>query len=582
MEDYEKQSSASILMEWGKKYQSQFVLSIFFAVIGVAGGIVPYFCAAQMVGGLLEGNDDFHFYVTWCGAALAGYLVKIIFSCTSTSISHKATYRSLKDLRIRLIKKLTRLPMGTILDTPSGQYKTVIVERVEGMEPTLAHLIPEMTANLLIPIFIFIYLFILDWRMAFISIITLIVGMAVMMYGMRGYAKRYEGAVLAGRKMVNAIIEYINGIEVIKTFNQSAGSYKKYADAVSYNGNYYIDWMRDNQKTMCAYQAILPANLLTVLPAGLYFWATGSITFHELLTIIILALGIIGPIMAAFTFTDDIAVLGANVAEINDILNAGELNRSETDAILDGSDIQLNNVSFTYGTGNEQALDHVSLRIPAGTMTALVGPSGSGKSTLAKLIAGFWDVTEGEIHIGGVEMKQIPVSQLNCQIAYVSQDTYLFNRSIRENIRMGNLNASDEEVEEVAKRAGCDEFIRKLEHGYDTLVGTAGGSLSGGERQRITIARAMLKNAPIVILDEATAAMDPENEAEIQRALSSLTKGKTLIIIAHRLSTIVDADQIVVVNHGRIEAAGRQDELLLQCPLYQEMWNAHMDVKDQA
>lgn len=582
MEDYEKQSSASILMEWGKKYQSQFILSIFFAVIGVAGGIVPYFCAAQMVGGLLEGNNDFHFYVTWCGTALAGYLVKIIFSCTSTSISHKATYRSLKDLRIRLIKKLTRLPMGTILDTPSGQYKTVIVERVEGMEPTLAHLIPEMTANLLIPIFIFIYLFILDWRMAFISIITLIVGMAVMMYGMRGYAKRYEGAVLAGRKMVNAIIEYINGIEVIKTFNQSAGSYKKYADAVSYNGNYYIDWMRDNQKTMCAYQAILPANLLTVLPAGLYFWATGSIAFHELLTIIILALGIIGPIMAAFTFTDDIAVLGANVAEINDILNAGELNRSETDAILDGSDIQLNNVSFTYGTGNEQALDHVSLRIPAGTMTALVGPSGSGKSTLAKLIAGFWDVTEGEIHIGGVEMKQIPVSQLNCQIAYVSQDTYLFNRSIRENIRMGNLHASDEEVEEVAKRAGCDEFIRKLEHGYDTLVGTAGGSLSGGERQRITIARAMLKNAPIVILDEATAAMDPENEAEIQRALSSLTKGKTLIIIAHRLSTIVDADQIVVVNHGRIEAAGRQDELLLQCPLYQEMWNAHMDVKDQA
>ncbi|MBE7718762.1 MAG: ABC transporter ATP-binding protein [Lacrimispora celerecrescens] len=582
MEDYEKQSSASILMEWGKKYQSQFVLSIFFAVIGVAGGIVPYFCAAQMVGGLLEGNNDFHFYVTWCGTALAGYLVKIIFSCTSTSISHKATYRSLKDLRIRLIKKLTRLPMGTILDTPSGQYKTVIVERVEGMEPTLAHLIPEMTANLLIPIFIFIYLFILDWRMAFISIITLIVGMAVMMYGMRGYAKRYEGAVLAGRKMVNAIIEYINGIEVIKTFNQSAGSYKKYADAVSCNGNYYIDWMRDNQKTMCAYQAILPANLLTVLPAGLYFWATGSIAFHELLTIIILALGIIGPIMAAFTFTDDIAVLGANVAEINDILNAGELNRSETDAILDGSDIRLNNVSFTYGKGNEQALDHVSLRIPAGTMTALVGPSGSGKSTLAKLIAGFWDVTEGEIHIGGVEMKQIPVSQLNCQIAYVSQDTYLFNRSIRENIRMGNLHASDEEVEEVAKRAGCDEFIRKLEHGYDTQVGTAGGSLSGGERQRITIARAMLKNAPIVILDEATAAMDPENEAEIQRALSSLTKGKTLIIIAHRLSTIVDADQIVVVNHGRIEAAGRQDELLLQCPLYQEMWNAHMDVKDQA
>lgn len=581
MEGDEKQSSARILMDWGKQYQAQFFLSILFAVIGVAGGIVPYFCAAKMAGGLLEHKVDFRFYVAWCGAALAGYVVKIIFSCTSTSISHKATYRSLKDLRIRLIKKLTRLPMGTILDTPSGQYKTVIVERVEGMEPTLAHLIPEMTANLLIPIFIFIYLLLLDWRMALISIITLIVGLAVMMYGMKGYAKRYEGAVIAGRKMVNAIIEYVNGIEVIKTFNQSAGSYKKYAQAVSYNGNYYIDWMRDNQKTMCAYQAILPGNLLTVLPAGFYFWATGSMAFPELVTIIILALGIIGPIMAAFTFTDDIAVLGANVAEINDILNAPELNRSKTDAILNKSEIWLKDVSFTYGSDHEPVLERVNLRIPAGTMTALVGPSGSGKSTLAKLIAGFWDVTEGEIHIGGVEIKRIPVSQLNEQIAYVSQDTYLFNKSIRDNIRMGNLNASDEEVELVAKRAGCDEFIRKLEHGYDTLAGTAGGSLSGGERQRITIARAMLKDAPIVILDEATAAMDPENEAEIQRALSSLTKGKTLIIIAHRLSTIVDADQIVVVNHGRIEARGRQGELLLQCPLYQDMWNAHMDAADQ-
>lgn len=581
MEGDEKQSSARILMDWGKQYQAQFFLSILFAVIGVAGGIVPYFCAAEMAGGLLEHKVDFQFYVAWCGAALAGYVVKIIFSCTSTSISHKATYRSLKDLRIRLIKKLTRLPMGTILDTPSGQYKTVIVERVEGMEPTLAHLIPEMTANLLIPIFIFIYLLLLDWRMAFISIITLVVGLAVMMYGMKGYAKRYEGAVIAGRKMVNAIIEYVNGIEVIKTFNQSVGSYKKYAQAVSYNGNYYIDWMRDNQKTMCAYQAILPGNLLTVLPAGFYFWATGSMAFQELVTIIILALGIIGPIMAAFTFTDDIAVLGANVAEINDILNTPELNRSKTDAILNKSEIWLKDVSFTYGSDHEPVLERVNLRIPAGTMTALVGPSGSGKSTLAKLIAGFWDVTEGEIHIGGVEIKRIPVSQLNEQIAYVSQDTYLFNKSIRDNIRMGNLNASDEEVELVAKRAGCDEFIRKLEHGYDTLAGTAGGSLSGGERQRITIARAMLKDAPIVILDEATAAMDPENEAEIQRALSSLTKGKTLIIIAHRLSTIVDADQIVVVNHGRIEARGRQGELLLQCPLYQDMWNAHMDAADQ-
>lgn len=581
MEGQEKQSSAKILMEWGEAYKSQFILSIFFAVIGIAGGIVPYFCAAQMVGGILAKNHDLNFYTRWCGAALAGYLVKIFFSCVSTAISHKATYWSLKDLRIRLIRKLTQLPMGTILNTPSGQYKTVIVERVEGMEPTLAHLIPEMTANILIPIIIFIYLLILDWRMAFISIITLVIGMAVMMAGMKGYPKRYEGAIEAGKKMVDAIVEYINGIEVIKTFNQSAGSYKKYADAVSYNGNYYIDWMKDNQKTMCVYQAVIPATLVAVLPAGFYFWAAGSIEVNQLLTIIILSLGITGPIMSAFTFTDDIAVLGANIAEINTILNTEELKRAKEKVTLSGNDIVMEGVSFAYGTGKEQVLTDVNLRIPAGSMTALVGPSGSGKSTLAKLIAGFWDVTEGTISVDGVDVKQIPLAQLNRKIAYVSQDTYLFNRSIRENIRMGNLNASDEEVEEVAKRAGCDEFIRALEHGYETAVGTAGGSLSGGERQRITIARAMLKDAPIVILDEATAAMDPENEVEIQRAISSLTKDKTLIVIAHRLSTIVDADQIVVVNQGHIEACGTQAKLLINCPLYKDMWDAHMDVKDQ-
>lgn len=581
MKGQENQSSARILMEWGKRYQLQFIQSIVIAVIGVAGGMVPYFCAAQMVTGLLDHNNNFDFYLGWCTIAFAGYSVKIICACTSTAISHKATYRSLKELRIRLIRKLTRLPMGTILDTPSGQYKTVLVERVEGMEPTLAHLIPEMTANILIPIMIFIYLLVLDWRMAFISMITLVIGMAVMMYGMRTYGERYEGAVAAGRKMVNAIIEYINGIEVIKTFNQSAGSYRKYTDAVTCNGQYYMDWMQDNQKTMCIYQAVLPANLLTVLPAGFYFWATGSLTVNQLLTIVILALGIIGPIMAAFTFTDDIAVLGANVAEINDILQAPELNRSEEEAVLKGNDIVLKEVSFTYGSGKAQALSGVNLTISGGTMTALVGPSGSGKSTLAKLIAGFWDVNSGVITVGGVPLEQIPVAQLNRQIAYISQDTYLFNRSIRENIRMGCLSASDDMVGEAARRAGCDAFIRQLEHGYDTLAGTAGGSLSGGERQRIAIARAMLKDAPIVIMDEATAAIDPENEAQIQQALSSLTKDKTLIVIAHRLSTIVDADQIVVVNQGRIEAKGTQAKLLSQCPLYQEMWRAHLDGRDQ-
>ncbi|WP_054741854.1 ABC transporter ATP-binding protein [Cellulosilyticum ruminicola] len=582
MEEKKKQSPINTALGWGKAYKGQFFLSVVFAVIGVAGGVLPYFCGAQIVTGLLDGNEEMVFYSKWCMYALIGYVIRIVFICISTSISHRATYKTLRDLRLNLINKLTRLPMGTILDTPSGQYKTIIVDCVEGMESTLAHLLPEMTANILVPIVIIIYLFVLDWRMALASMITVVIGMGVLMMGMKDYPAKYEKAVELGKKMADTVIEYISGIEVIKTFNQSAGSYGKYKDAVSDNGNYYIEWMRENQKTMSIYQALLPSTLLAILPIGFLFWIKGSLEINEFITIIILSLAAMGPIMAAFTFTDDIAVLSTNIAEIEGILQAKELVRPNKEVGLVNNSIQMTHVSFRYDAAKDYVLKDITLEIKPNTMAALVGPSGSGKSTIAKLIAGFWDATTGSIKFGGVDIKQIPLTQLNKQIAYVSQDTYLFDKSIRENIRMGNPNASDEQVEEVARKAGCDEFIRKLDNRYETLVGTAGGQLSGGERQRITIARAMLKDAPIVILDEATAAMDPENEAEIQRAISALTKNKTLIVIAHRLSTITEADQIIVVNKGHIVETGTQEELLKNSDLYASMWHAHIDAKDQA
>ncbi len=291
-------------------------------------------------------------------------------------------------------------------------------------------------------------------------------------------------------------------------------------------------------------------------------------------------LGLIGPIIAAFTFTDDLAVLGTNVEEISQLLNAEELNHKETPIKLEDTGISLRSVSFSYD-GTTEVLHDVNLAIHPGTMTALVGPSGSGKSTVAKLIAGYWDVTSGSITLGGHELKDIPLSEIADQISYVSQDNYLFNRSIRENIRMGRPSATDAEVEQAAKQSGCDAFIRKLDNGYDTVVGSAGSHLSGGERQRIAIARAMLKNAPVVILDEATAYIDPENEALVQKAISTLTVGKTLIVIAHRLSTIVGADNIVVVKDGTIHAQGTHEKLLETCPLYRDMWQAHIGAKDQ-
>ena len=345
--------------------------------------------------------------------------------------------------------------MGTILDTPSGQYKTTIVDRVEGMEPTLAHLLPEMTSNLLVPVSIAVYIFVLDWRMGLASLVTTVIGFAVASQSGKTYAARWQGAVEVGRRMANAIVEYVGGIQVVKAFSQSAGSYKRYSDAVTENAQYYVDWMADNQKYMAVMQAVIPSVLLPVLPVGLLLWGSGSLSTAVFLTIVVLSLGLTGPLVSAMTFVDELAVVGTNVGEISAILDAPELERPAAETKLNGLGIRLDHVSFAYKQEDGEVLHDVSLDIRPGTVTALVGPSGSGKSTIAKLIAGFWDVTGGSVALGGVNLRKIPLEQLNRQIAYVSQDNYLFDRTVRDNIRMGRLNATDAEVEAVAGLPGA-------------------------------------------------------------------------------------------------------------------------------
>lgn len=581
MEEKKKPSPFATLWGLAKAYHCGFYGSVLLAVAGVAGTMLAYLCIAAIIRLLLAGGGLSE-CLPWCGLMLLSYAGKAAFSSLSTGMSHTATYHTLRDLRKQLLGKLSRVPMGAILDTPSGQYKTTIVDRVEGMEPTLAHLIPEMTSNLLVPLAIAVYIFVLDWRIGLAALVTPVIGLFIVSRSGKTYAARWKGAVETGRRMANAIVEYVGGIQVVKAFSQSAGSYKKYAGAVEDNAQYYVDWMHDNQKYMASWQGILPAVLVTVLPAGLLLWQAGSLSAGDFLTVIVLSLGLTGPLIAAMSFVDELAVVGTNVGEITGILDMPELLRPELPARLTGSAVSLKNVSFTYGRADEEVLHKVSLKINPGTVTALVGPSGSGKSTIAKLMAGFWDVTDGAITLGGVDLKEIPLDQLNRQIAYVAQDNYLFDRTVRENIRMGRPGATDTEVEAVAKAAGCDGFIRALEHGYNTVCGGGGGHLSGGEKQRISIARAMLKNAPIVVLDEATASIDPENEALIQRAISALTKGRTLIVIAHHLGTIAGADNIAVMEQGRISAQGRQAELLETCPLYARMWKAYLGTRDAA
>ena len=580
MENKNEQSTASSLLRFAGPYKGRYILSIFLSVLGVASGLVPYYAAAQMLIGLIGTERDFSFYILWGIVAMVSYLAKSTFAILSTSVSHTATFLALRDIRKQIVDKLSRMPMGTLLNTPSGQLKDTLVDRVEGLETPLAHLLPEMSANVLVPIFIVIYLFVLDWRMALISLITIPVGMAFMATILKTYPQQYEGSVKINQRMNNAVVEYVNGIEVIKAFNQSAASYGKYSDAVRDNADYFYKWMKSRQWAMASYNAICPAVLITVLPAGVLFYATGSITAANLITIIILSLGIVGPLIAASNFADSLGMVGTVVNEIAALLDGPELVRPTQIVPLHSQEIRLNDVSFSYNDDGDNAIKHINLIIKPGTVTALVGPSGSGKSTITKLIAGFWDVGSGSITLDGKDLRTIPQKQLSDQIAYVSQDNYLFDDTIRENIRMGRLSASDAEVEAAAKAAGCDAFIRSLENGYNTNVGGAGGHLSGGERQRIAIARAMLKNAPIVILDEATAYIDPENEAVVQRAVAKLVEGKTVIVIAHRLSTITGADQIVVVKDGSIEAQGRHEDLLRHCPLYADLWQAHMGAKE--
>lgn len=561
------------LMTFIRPHRSGFALSVVLAIISVASGLVPYFAVAEIVNLLISGEMDFSVYLQWGLIGLIAYFARSVFHGLSTRCSHEATFRVLSEMRRTIAEKLTRVPMGYLTATPSGRLKTTMVERIEQMEVPLAHIIPEMTANLLVPVALVVYLFVLDWRMALASLATIPLGMLCYMAQMKEYPKKYAAVMQANKHMNATTVEYVGGIEVIKAFNQSAASYEKFTDAVRQNTRLMLEWMKSTQGYSALMMTLWPAVLIAVLPVGCLLYQNGSLSASDFITIAILSLGIIGPLVAAIFLTDDFSKIATITGEIAAVLEEPELDRPKAQKKLEGHDISLRDVHFAYK--DVQVLNGVSLDIKAGMRTALVGPSGSGKSTIAKLIASYWDVSSGRITIGGIDVKTLPPEQVMDLIGYVSQDNFLFNVSVRENICMGRPEATDEDVEAVAKAAGCHDFIMSLTRGYDTIVGGAGGHLSGGERQRVAIARAMMKNAPIVILDEATSYTDPENEAILQESIGRLTRGKTLIVIAHRLSTITEADQIAVVDDGRIVAVGKHAELVQCCPLYAQMWAAH-------
>ena len=574
-----KRSAASWLLELADGRQGEYALSVLTALLGVACSLVPYFIIIRIITALVTGTAELSRCLTLCAWMAGCWVLRYALHSVSTSLSHHATFHVLANTRVRLLDKLAALPLGTVLDRSSGSYKNIIVERVDSIETTLAHLLPEMTANIAGALAVLVVLFVQDWRMGLSMFIVVPLGIACFLSMFSGYNEKFQRTVTSTKALNDTAVEYIGGIELIKAFGQSRTSYAKFVSAAKEGADCFIEWMRGSLFGQVAGMAVLPSTLLGILPVGCLLSMHGTLSAETFLSVIVLSFGVMQPLITAFSYTDDIAQVRTIVGEVADVLSGEDMQRPEkAEKLPADNSIELKNVRFAYN--DKEVLHDVSLRIEPGTVNALVGPSGSGKSTIARLIASLWDVKDGAIELGGVDLRTLPLAECTKRIAYVSQDNYLFDLSVMDNIRMGKKGASDEEVVAAAKACGCHDFIMGLENGYQTICGASGGHLSGGERQRISIARAMLKDAPIVILDEATSYTDPENEAVIQSALAKLVQGRTLLVIAHRLSTIADADQIIVVNQGRIEAKGTQAELLASCPLYQTMWEAHISVKD--
>lgn len=579
----EKKSWMNSLFAYAEGEKKRMLLSVVLSVLSVAAGLVPFYCMYRMICLFAAGAATAMNVAMWCAAALAVYALKILLFSLSTGVSHSMAYTILEALRLRLADRFLHAPLGDVEGHSIGEIKNMMVDKIENLEPPLAHMIPEGAGHIVLPIVSIAALLAIDWRLALASLATfplplLCMGLTFKISG-ESFAKYDKSSI----EMNSTIVEYIEGIEVIKAFGRAGVSYEKYAASINDFRTFVVKWLTSTFVTMKLSFALFPSTLIGTLPVALALADSGRIAAPEAALAVMLSISMVGSLAKLEVFSENMRQVKCTVESLEAFLDMPSLPEPQRRADIRRADVTMKGVRFSYtGKAEDEVLHGIDLNLPEGSFTALVGPSGGGKSTVAKLIARFWDVSGGAIAIGGVNVKDLPLSQLSELVSFVTQDNFLFRCSLMENIRLGDPNATDEQVRAAARAAQCEEFIAKLPQGYDTPAGEAGRRLSGGEKQRIAIARMMLKNAPIVILDEATAFTDPENEDRIQKSIAALTKGKTLLVIAHRLSTIRNADNIVVLKDGAILAQGRQDELLESCPLYREMWQAHIGAKNWA
>ncbi len=565
----------SAILKYAGKYRRHIFTALALISISVPIGVVPYFLISSLIGGYINETAVMADVVRTSVLILLCFTVKYILYGEGLNLSHEGAFGTLYNMRVKLADNLMHQPLGEVADGGTGKYKKSFVEEIGRIELMLAHMLPEGIPNLVMPFIVLAVIFVTDWRMGLLSLASLpfgIIGMGLMMKsGVKKMPLYYE----AGARLNNAVVEYVSGMEVIKIFGQTTSSFKKYSDTVENYKVFTLDWFKESWRSMSLVYAGMPCTVLLTLPVGAIMYYNGNLDLNTWIFVLMLDLSMSGPLTRVINFFPMFPQVDYTVKQLEALYSTEDVHSGNVSEMPESFDVEFKNVTFAYK--DKDVLKNVSFKAEQGKKTALVGESGSGKSTAARLAVHYWDVSDGSITIGGRDIREYTFDTLMSMTAYVAQDNFLFKGTIADNLRMGKKDATMAEMIEAAKAAACHDFISKLPHGYDTEVGVLGGKLSGGERQRITIARAILKNAPIIILDEATAYTDAENEELITNALNELTKGRTVIMIAHRLGTIADADNIVVLDSGRVSANGTHDELMESSSIYRRLWQMSLE-----
>ena len=546
--------------------------------LGIIANIIPYYFLYQIIVPITRGESvTLSFVMVRVMAVLVCEVIYAFSYGQGLIFSHVSAYNTLKNLRISLQGKLEKQSLGNIQNLGTGRIKKIFTDDIDQIELLLAHAIPEGIANVAVPFLIIVLMFLVDWRLGLLSIVPLIAGVFAMGMMMKaGYAKMnayYESAA----KMNNTIIEYVNGMEVVKVFNKDGDSYKRFGEVVRNYRDFTIAWYKMCWPWMAAYSSILPCIVLLILPVGALMVLNGAVTLDKLVLVICMSFSVGPSFLKALGFGGQIPQLNYKITELEKLLEKPPLKEGTSGFSGENKDVVFENVRFAYE--EKEVLHGINLELKQGTTTAIVGESGSGKSTLAKLLVHYYDIDSGSIKIGGQDITDMSLEALNDQVSYVAQEQFLFNTTLYENILLGNPKATREQVLDAARRAQCEEFLNRLPDGLETKAGDGGKQLSGGERQRISLARAILKDAPIIVLDEATAFMDPENEEKLNAAIDEIIKDKTVLVIAHRLATIKNADKICVMKDGECIASGKHEELLDTCDEYKNFWNLSVSAR---